>query len=200
MKNLSLVVSYLFHPILVAFFGLLIILFRLNFVMINGKMLEAICVISFVLMVILPSLLIYIGYKFKIFPSIYLEKKEERYLPLLITGISYYLAYNLFSSWSVPGIIQLYILGSILTIIVSLLISIVWKISLHSLSIGSVSGMLIGISSRTQINISFEILAILFLSGIIIGSRLYLNAHTKAEVYIGFASGFIGMGLLFILI
>ncbi len=151
-------------------------------------------------MVVLPSLLLLIGYKFKIFPSIYLEKKEERYLPLLITGISYYLAYNLFSSWSIPGIIELYILGAILTIVVSMLISIVWKISLHSLAIGSVSGMLMGVSYRFQINITLELIALLFLSGLIIGARLYLNAHTKLEAYAGFALGFIGMSLLFILI
>lgn len=200
MKKFSFAVSYLFHPILIAFYGLLIIIFRLNFVMLNDKFLEAISVISFFLMVVLPFFLIFIGYKFKIFPSIYLEKKEERYIPLLITGISYYLAYNFFSSWNLPAIILLYILGAILTIVVSTLISLLWKISLHSLSIGSLSGMLLGISTRLQINITIEFLIIILLSGLIIGSRLYLNAHTKSEVYVGYACGFIGMYLLFVLI
>ena len=40
MKKFSFAVSYLFHPILIAFYGLLIIIFRLNFVMLNDKFLE----------------------------------------------------------------------------------------------------------------------------------------------------------------
>lgn len=164
------------------------------------KMMSIITGFSFLLMVVFPILILFIGYKLKVFSSLHFELKEERYVPLLITGIIYYFAYYLLSTIKIPGILQLYLLGAILTIIISMLISIVWKISLHMLSLGAVLGMILGLSSRLSINFLPEIIILFIISGLVGSSRLYLKAHNKAQVYVGFTLGLVGMCLLFILV
>ncbi len=198
MRNLFKTISLVFHPLIVAYIGFLILSFRLSYFMYPTKMMLIIALFAFLLMVIFPALLLFIGYKLKVFSSLHFEQKEERYIPLLITGIIYYLAYYLLSSLKIPGILQLYLLGSILTVIVSMLITIVWKISLHMLAIGSVCGMVLGLSSRLSINFISEIIVLIIISGLVASSRLYLNAHNKSQVYIGFLLGFFGMATLFI--
>jgi membrane-associated phospholipid phosphatase len=200
MRNLFKTISLVFHPLIVAYIGFIILSFRLSYFMYPTKMMMIIALFAFLLMVIFPALLLFVGYKLKVFGSLHFEQKEERYVPLLITGIIYYLAYYLLSSLKIPGILQLYLLGSILTVIVSMLITIVWKISLHMLAIGSVCGMVLGLSSRLSINFIPEIIALIIISGLIASSRLYLNAHNKSQVYVGFLLGFFGMATLFILL
>jgi membrane-associated phospholipid phosphatase len=200
MRHLFKTISLVFHPLIVAYIGFIILSFRLSYFMYPTKMMMIIALFAFLLMVIFPALLLFVGYKLKVFGSLHFEQKEERYVPLLITGIIYYLAYYLLSSLKIPGILQLYLLGSILTVIVSMLITIVWKISLHMLAIGSVCGMVLGLSSRLSINFIPEIIALIIISGLIASSRLYLNAHNKSQVYVGFLLGFFGMATLFILL
>lgn len=200
MQKFSKLISLVFHPLFLSFFGLLIVSYRVDYVIVNAKLLNFVSLFSFVFMVAVPAILIFIGLKLRVFESIYFEKKEDRYVPLLIIGISYYLTYYTLNSWRIPGIIQLYLLGSILTVVVAMLVSIVWKISLHTLAIGSLVGILIGVSARLHVDLLFEISTLIILAGIIAGVRLHLQAHTKAQVYIGFMIGFIGMSSLFLLI
>ncbi|MDD2411431.1 MAG: hypothetical protein RBS19_05090 [Bacteroidales bacterium] len=200
MKNIFKLSSILFHPLLVAFLGFAILSLRVSYFLYPLKMMSMIAGFSFLLMVAFPILILFTGYKLKIFNSLHFEEKEERYVPLLITGIVYYFAYYLLSTIKIPGILQLYLLGAILTIIISMLISIVWKISLHMLSLGAVLGMVIGLSSRLSINFLPEILILFLISGLVGSSRLYLKAHNKAQVYVGFSLGLVGMSMLFILL
>lgn len=200
MKNFSNIISVFFHPIFVAFWGLLIVCYRIDYVLVNPRILNLVALLALSVMVLLPLFIIFLGLRLKVFSSLNFEKKEERYLPLLITGMAFYLTYYIINIWRIPGVIPLYVLGTVLTIIFAMLISLVWKISLHTLAIGSVIGMILGIASRLQVNLLPEVIVLLAVSGLVSMARLYLKAHTKAEVYIGFISGFVGMTLLFMMI
>lgn len=65
-----------------------------------------------------------------------------------------------------------------------------WKISVHSIGVGGINGLLIGISRIMEA----EITPLLFLSVLIAGlvgfARLKLNAHNYSQVYTGFLLGF----------
>jgi hypothetical protein len=65
-----------------------------------------------------------------------------------------------------------------------------FKTSLHMLGMGSYLMFLIALSIHFEVNIIIAISLFTLLTGIVATARLYLNAHTRAEVLIGFLIGF----------
>lgn len=76
-----------------------------------------------------------------------------------------------------------------------LLIFFKFKTSLHMVGIGSYLMFLIALSIHFEINIIIAISIFTLLTGILATARLYLNRHSRAEVFIGFLIG-IGSQLL----
>jgi membrane-associated phospholipid phosphatase len=74
-----------------------------------------------------------------------------------------------------------------------MIISLRWKISNHMASIGGLTGALIALSLRLEINTSY-ILALVFLfAGLIGTARLILKKHNPLQIYAGYALGFFVM-------
>ena len=99
----------------------------------------------------------------------------------------------------ISDIYYLFLLGATFLIIIALLITFYWKISVHMIGIGGMLGALIGISFR--INVDFVILIALTVlcSGIVGFARLKLNTHKPLQIYTGFLSGVIIMLLVFLI-
>jgi membrane-associated phospholipid phosphatase len=75
------------------------------------------------------------------------------------------------------------------------LITVFWKISAHSVGICGVIGFMFGFYQKYADPLLFyPILAIILLAGILMSARLYLNAHTPAQV---FAGGLLGLTISF---
>jgi hypothetical protein len=64
-----------------------------------------------------------------------------------------------------------------------------FKTSLHMMGMGSVLMFLIALSFHFERNVVIAISAILFASGLVASARLFLKAHTRAELLIGFMVG-----------
>jgi hypothetical protein len=129
--------------------------------------------------------------------SVQMETKQERVFPFLITAIFYYAAYFMLKKLDLPPIYYLVILGAALLVIVCLIINLWWKISIHLTSMGGMLGAFIGMSLSMNIEMNLIICFLVLVSGILATSRLILKAHTPAQVYVGFFTGFISMILLF---
>jgi len=91
-------------------------------------------------------------------------------------------------------------MGMAILVLLAMVINLFWKISIHTLGIGSVSGTFFGISILLQTNLFPLIAALILLSGVVGWARLRLNAHNEAQVYTGFAVGFFVMVVLFVFI
>jgi hypothetical protein len=201
-NKIAKIISYLFHPLLMLLFGL-IILFNLNsyislMLSLQGKL--YILAIAFISGVIFPLSFMFFLLKTKVIKSFALETKEERTIPYLMTGIFYYFIFYLFKEINLPPLFYVFVLNSTLVILITLLINFWWKISAHMIAIGSLIGALLGISFKFDINLIFIIALLLFISGLIGFSRLKLNAHNNAQIYCGFFLGLSCMVTLFILI
>lgn len=86
---------------------------------------------------------------------------------------------------------------SLSLICIYILFSIKLKSSLHLVSMGNMLGFFLIMTNVNNLSISFIIILLIFLSGILASSRLYLKAHTPIELLIGFFLGFISQFLLF---
>jgi hypothetical protein len=70
-----------------------------------------------------------------------------------------------------------------------LIISLFWKISLHSAGIGGITGLIIILSVAYSIDMTFFLSAAILISGLIITIRLVLNTHTVLQLVAGYVLG-----------
>lgn len=117
--------------------------------------------------------------------------RNERIVPYLVTWLSYALLCMLFNYyWRMPSYIQLTGVGMYVAVTLICIINLFWKISAHLCGIGTLCGatfaMLWVIYSG---NIAMLVLLVL-LSSAVAWARLVLDAHTPAQVFVGFILGF----------
>ncbi|MBT3174277.1 MAG: hypothetical protein HN336_05475 [Lentimicrobiaceae bacterium] len=194
-------ISTILHPLLVPTYGLVLLM------TINTHSILAIPdnfrlgIIGFVFFTtfILPSLLIGILVKVGVASNFQMSAQRERVFPLLIVAIAFYLTYFFLKSAGLTGLITLFMVGSTMLVLITLLINYVTKISLHMIAWGGLLGCLLGFAIRFNYDLTLLIIATIMISGIVATARLQLNAHNPFQVYIGFLFGVAGMlGLFFI--
>ncbi|MCC6384009.1 MAG: hypothetical protein LC117_09160 [Bacteroidia bacterium] len=125
--------------------------------------------------------------------SLEMAERKERSIPFLSTVIYYIACYLLIRLLPVPSIVASLILGGAFLIAVAFMINLKWKISIHLIGLGGLSG-LIWITGEILIAdiIGYFILSLLA-AGLVGWSRLFNEAHTPLQVYTGYITGFLGM-------
>lgn len=193
MKALSRIISTLFHPLLIPTLGLFLI-FNVggHFAYMPFEHQRIVYLIVFLSTCILPLSLIPLFLLLGVIKSIYMEERRERLMPVAFTGLFYLLGYYFLARFPVvPSFIQGFMLATLLTIIVAMLITFIWKISMHMIGIGGLAGALLALSMRFGLDIWVVFSLIVLISGLLGSSRLYLNSHTPLQVHVGFFLGFI---------
>jgi len=140
---------------------------------------------------VIPSLVFVVLLKLKFIGSLSMPDRQERNLPILITAIFFYLSFYLFQQLGLDAVFGLYMLGATVLALLSMLINYWWKISLHLLGAGGLTGAVATLSLCFSPTYFVVLPIVVLLSGVIAFSRLKLNAHTQAEVYVGYALGFV---------
>ncbi|MCI5056066.1 MAG: hypothetical protein MRY83_08160 [Flavobacteriales bacterium] len=144
---------------------------------------------------LIPSIMIVILYLLKIVKSLKLEDSQDRFFPYTIAVSAYFATYYILSQYQMPQIITSFIVYSGITIIVTLLINLKWKISAHMIGIGGLLGAMFVVSDFLNVQVVNWFCLITLVAGLIGYSRLNLKAHTTNQVGFGFILGF-GMQLL----
>lgn len=87
-------------------------------------------------------------------------------------------------------------------VVVATLITLFYKVSIHTLGVTGILGILLPLNKVAENNALFiPTLVLIVIAGLVMSARLQLNSHTPREVLIGavtgFAVGFFGMIILF---
>jgi len=191
-KFLSKTFSFLFHPLIMPALGILILFNSktvLDYLPFEAK--KVILLIVFISTAILPLTFIPFYYFQKIIKTIYMETRKERLIPFFITSVLYFFAYYLLVRLGAPTTINLFILASACSVFMLFLLSFKWKVSAHLAGIGGLTGALIALSFRLQINMEYFIIAAIFVSGLLGYSRLKLKSHQPYEIYTGWLTGLV---------
>lgn len=195
-------ISIVFHPVFFPTYILILLLnqdffFAINISLRSKLILTGIVVLS---TIIFPVLAIRVFKKMNLVHSFMMETKEERIYPLLVAAVFYFMSFYLLRNFPASFLFSYYMLGSVFLTLLTLILSLKIKISLHMMGIGGILGSLIGISFRLSIDLSSLIMPAIILSGIIGSARLIENAHKPSEIYSGFLAGAGVMILLFLMI
>jgi hypothetical protein len=133
--------------------------------------------------------------------DITIGERRERLIPLFFTTICYYAGYYFISRFSPVKVINLFLLSSTLVVMLMLIVSLFWKISIHSAGIGGITGLIVILSLTYSIDMTFFLSTAILVSGIIFTARLALNTHTLLQLIAGYLVGAVTVvGLLFQLI
>ena len=198
--KLAKIISIVFQPLLVPTYTLLII-FSLNSyisLLVPVQARHVLMWIVFLSTFVFPVLFIFILYKRGFIKTLNMDDKEERIFPLIVTGVFYLLMYYIVWNSQFDSVYNMLFLGSALLIIMALIISIYWKISMHMIGVGGMLGALIGVALETYVDLAFYVILVALVCGLVGFARLKLKAHTPAQVYAGFLAGFCLMLFLFL--
>ena len=147
----------------------------------------------------MPSVMIYFLHKSGIISSIYMENRSDRFYPLIMTAIFWGMAYYLLSRTGLPILYYEFLLGGLTAIIVATVVNHFWKISIHMIGMGGLTGVFFGMSFRLGMDLFPLIGLAILLSGLVGFSRIKLNSHNPAQVYTGYGVGVLLMVIVYLL-
>ncbi|HSI89716.1 MAG TPA: hypothetical protein VK927_01305 [Adhaeribacter sp.] len=197
--------SIIFHPLLLPTYLFAIILYVLPESAVTFPreqrwvLLAGIGLVTF----LIPGLGTYVLVRAGVVQSVMLQDREQRRLPLLLTAVCYAAVTYIFRNQNNLGeLFYLTMLVITLSVFVTYMVSLFWKISAHSMGMGGALGLLILLNTLLPENpLSYLIALFVLLSGAVMSARLALNEHDPAQVYTGFLTGLaIGSSMLLILL
>lgn len=146
----------------------------------------------FVTTCIIPLIILIAMRWSKLIPSFQLPEKEDRFFPFVSVSILYMMATYFFHLKLNAGPPLVFLLA-IITISLVLLTTLTyfWKVSAHMVAIAGFLGVIAAFTFKMpQLELVNYLIGGVMLNGIIASSRLYLNAHTPAQILVGFFMGF----------
>ena len=189
MKLFLQIVSYIFHPLFAPIAG------TVAYFMVTPKYspleLQGGNILPiFILTVIIPILSFFILRNIGVVQSMSLVRTKERLMPMLIYLILLLMILYKVIPNNYTVEIYFYFVGLILAnLSCFLLVLLNYKASLHMLGMGSLLMYLINLSIHFEINITMALSFFVLASGLVATSRLYLRAHSRMEIVIGFFLG-----------
>lgn len=139
--------------------------------------------------VVLPMLVFGWMRKKNIITSYHMVERTERHYPFL-AGLAFLLStYVLVARLPLPSIFPTLVIAAIVSLTVTFTVNLWWKVSVHMMGMGGLLGAVLALTVKFQVEALEAIIALIVLAGLVGWARLYLNAHTPRQVYVGFMLG-----------
>ncbi|KAB7529155.1 hypothetical protein F8C76_15080 [Flagellimonas olearia] len=188
MRHFFNIVSYLFHPLFIPVGGTILYFLVAPYSTLeiqSGNILPI-----FILTVIIPIIFFLILKNLGVIHSIFLPTLQERKYPLYIScALFLMILYKVIPNNYVHELFYFFIGLLTASATALILLFLKFKTSMHLLGMGSVLMFMIGLSIHFEVNITLAISIFTLCTGLVATSRLYLQAHNKAELLIGFLVG-----------
>lgn len=194
-RSLAKALSVVFHPLLLPTYVFAIILYYLPESALTLPMQVRWMVLAMIFFstFILPTAAVYAMVRLGYLDSMEADRRDQRSIPLLFTGICYAATAYLFYREPTYNPIFYFVMGIIAaSVFVAYIVTQFWKISAHSIGMGGALGLLVLLHKLApEAMLVYPIIIGVFLTGAVMSARLALQAHTPEEVYAGFGSGFL---------
>ena len=181
--------SAVFTPFSIPFLAFLILfLFSyLNITPLVFKVLVLAVVYGFT--ILMPTLTIFLFRKINGFTPDDLRVRRHRYMPFLLTIISYVFCLLTMRQLNLPWYMNGIILAALLTLIICVAFNLRWKLSEHMAGAGGIVGGLVAFSELFGYNPVGWLCIFILVAGMLGSARIILRHHTQGEVLGGFAVG-----------
>lgn len=192
MTGLSHLLSWVFTPLLMPVYGL-ILAFGLSILDVAPMGMRVVfTLITAGICVVVPMLLIVLLKKMGIVEDLGLNGQKERLIPYIITTVCFGVTAWFMSSKGAPMWLSMFFAGGALGSLLNLLINFSWKISAHAAGIAGIVALLIRIEKdgSPEPELFFWLLTSIILTGLLGSARVWLGRHTVWQVLAGYAIGF----------
>jgi hypothetical protein len=199
-SKISQFISVISHPLLVPLYTAWILLQCNTYLSyaVSPKLQDFLYLFLFVISFLLPAALTWLVWQKGWVSSLELENRKERTLPLFLTLCCYMVGIYLLFYLPLPRVFLVTMIGATIALLVTLLINLRWKISMHMIGAGGLFGLFYGFSRFFHLPALNALLLIAIASGLIATARFYRGSHTAAQIYMGFLLGFfLEFGVLF---
>jgi hypothetical protein len=202
LKKTARIVSVIFHPMFMPLLTLWIIFNYNPYVTFNipRQLHLLIFGIVGVYTLLIPFLSSVILKKMNLISNYEMNDRNERKLPFLIAGFSFFFCYYMLQKYPALIIISLIMLGATIAMLATLILNYKFKISAHMIGIGGLIGSIAGLTILLGVDYRALIIVALIIAGIVGSSRLYLGAHAPYQIYWGFLIGFLSEFCLLVFI
>lgn len=182
--------SVVFSPFYVPLWSLigLFLFSHLKLFPLNYKLFVLIVVFCFT--VLIPSVSIFVFQRTNRLSRWQMSHRRNLHVSYVLTLISYATCLLLMYKTHVPLLIRNIVLASLVAQVICTLINLKWKISIHMVGMGGLTGIDFALSNLFFFNPLLPGCILILLSGLVGTSRIILRQHTLMQVVAGFAVGF----------
>jgi len=193
MNRISQAISVLFHPLFMPLYATFLLLNSGSYLadILPGGLKQFLYAIVFVTTWLLPASTTWLLWQKGWIESPEMHDRSERHIPFLLTMICYSGGIYLLLQLPVSRIFALSLTGAALAVLLAFLINLRWKISIHMIGIGGLMGLFFGFGAWFHLEVMSALAAMAVAAGTVGTARLLRGAHNPAQVYAGFASGFL---------
>lgn len=194
MRTFHKIISFVFQPLLMPTYGMLILV-NLEMFQYMPMLWRFIAVVgTFLFSGILPALPIFMMMRRGEVTDLFISKREQRTLPYLFSLLAYvFWTVFMWKTLQLPAYMVAMGIGTAVSILLITIINTRWKISAHLSGVGGFAGGLFGISYQMAYNPVVFIIAVFSISALVAVSRIELKAHTPMQTLAGFSLGFISI-------
>lgn len=202
MNRVAQLISVVFHPLLMTTYLFLLLSAFLPTVLLPLRASWWFVMLIFGLTFFLPALNFLFFRVSGTMKDLSLANRSDRLVPFAFISILYGVVTLMFYwKFPVPGVLKLMMIVTAL-VILSAVITLFYKLSVHSAGIWGVIGILLPLNKASDDGLLFwPTIVALVVAGLVMSARLQLNAHVPREVLVGavvgFAVGFVGIAILF---
>ena len=213
------VISYIMHPLFIIGYVLLFLIQanRYLFSFPNDKAQGLVLITILSIAILFPLIALIMLKALGFLKSFEMEDREDRIIPLVITGLFYLWLYvNIRINDNIPSAFTFFVLGSTIAIFLALIINNFSKISLHAMGAGGFVAIMLAIvfqwtygvfdlslpffGVELRLSDRFVIMVTLILAGAAGTARLYLKAHKPEEVYGGYIVGILSQMIAYLIV
>lgn len=216
LKVLARISSYIFHPIFLLFYALFLLLClkpHLFGVVVWSEQ-KILMLLVFIYTVFIPAVAIGLMRWTGLLKSFQMQDRFDRFIPLIICAVfNLWLWINLKSQDQIPKLMTAFVLSAVICIFLAFIINTKLKMSLHAAAWACFCTLWVFVRKDFSQDLVFlfrfekesvstfhlhALIAIsLILAGFVGSCRLYIKAHSRDELFIGYIVGVISTILAF---
>ena len=191
MLRVARITSIVFTPFSIPFLAFLV-LFLFSYLRIMPILYKGIVLgIVYCFTILTPTITIFLFRKINGFARQELSERKKRYVPILLTIISYVFCLLMMRKLNIPWYMTGIIFVSLVISIICILVNLKWKLSEHMAGMGGIIGGLVSFSALFSYNPVVWLCLFILIAGIWGSARIVLGHHTLGEVLSGFVVGLV---------
>ena len=191
MLRVARITSIVFTPFSIPFLAFLV-LFLFSYLRIMPILYKGIVLgIVYCFTILTPTITIFLFRKINGFARQELSERKKRYVPILLTIISYVFCLLMMRKLNIPWYMTGIIFVSLVISIICILVNLKWKLSEHIAGMGGIIGGLVSFSALFSYNPVVWLCLFILIAGILGSARIVLGHHTLGEVLSGFVVGLV---------